>query len=852
MSLPYAAQGDPWFEPLYCRAPYSHYEVLVKATVQSSATNEHAVSRYEHIAQRFLSGKPPFILTAGLKGPFDPVSGWQNPWDSSVFESSQVCTSTQQPTPQRISDTQAATVWPSPASPLSKAQAPACTYLPSPESLQADTHPYLEKDELTRVERWRNLVRSDIPVKDEFWASKGYAAKKRVADDVSWLRRRSEDKRARLSYACSDSLATADKAHETPEDCYSDTSVTTGASDEGDVVPQPVSLTQPNGQAKARLDSSQTRGTERDCHAQETPEHTGGGQSSAPEDSSREVEVKALSAQARSSSPQGGPATLHIHPAPQPASSGLEVDNSAATISTEDVQKTDGTPSATQRLQSELEVHSDLITKPTSTTLREDGESLAVTPECVKVETNMEAHAPSSNIFKALANPSDPVVPLTDATTPFSTAVELGTDIVPADKSIAQTDASSVRPLEDVHPEEAAPQVEIPIPNDGTRTSTQTSTRSRTRKRRRRTRQSTPEKRIVPEEQSPWVPEIAEPIIVHQPSIEVIASGAGPQPACASQTAVVPIEEQQPWMSSPLLSSRPDNALIQPIAISSEQQDLVEERPPVAQREDQASGDLSPQAAVIPLYEASKADTTDVQTPAPELASVPTPLEASSTTFSIRSFSSFMTPSAKPRFATVPDSNGRLLQTPSTLQAALENPWQTNSRPKKRVSWAPLPDEPDFESQETDPTSSRSQFSRASPPPSDPIPDDGEATGAAFKNHFVSVKRRTKPLRQCLLPPASQRLQWSPKTDAMAQAFVAAETVPQPDFKGGSELGEDKENLEQEPLDDVDAVLENLGDFLNAWDVDTDLEKSRASLGSATAVGAASGNGLFDMELGGW
>lgn len=843
MSLPYAAQGDPWFEPLYCRAPYSHYEVLVKATIQSSAANEHAVSRYEHIAQRFLSGKPPFILTAGLKGPFDPASGWQNPWDSSVFESSQVCTSTQQPTPQRISDTQAATVWPSPASPLSKAQPPACTYLPSPESLQADTHPYLEKDELTRVERWRSLVRSDIPVKDEFWASKGYAAKKRVADDVSWLRRRSEDKRARLSYACSDSLVTADKAHETPDDCYSDTSVTTGASDEGDIVPQPVPLIQPGGQANAKLDSSQTRWAERDCHAQEIPEHTGGGQSSALEVSSREVTVKTLSTQARSSSAQEGPAILHIHPAPQPASSGLEVETSAAIISMEDAQKTEGTPSATQRLHSELEVDSDLITKPTSTTLRENGESLAVTLECVKVETTKEAHAPSSNILKALADPSDPIVPLTDATTPFSTAVELGTAIVPADGSIAQLHASSVRPLEDVHPEEAAPPVEIPIPNDGTQTSTQTSTRSRTRKRRRRTRQSTPEKRIAPEEQSPWVPEIAEPIIVHQPSIEGIASSAGPEPACASQTAAVPIEEQQPWMSSPLLSSRLDNAPIQPIAISSEQQDLVEERPPVAQSEDQASGDLSPQA--------SKAGTTDVQTPAPELASVPAPLEASSTTFSIRSFSSFMTPSAKPRFATVPDSNGRLLQTP-TLQAALENPWQTSSRPKKRVSWAPLPDEPDFESQEAEPTSSRSQFSRASPPPSDPIPDDGETTGAAFKNHFVSVKRRTKPLRQCLLPPASQRLQWSPKTDAMAQAFVAAETVPQPDFKGGSELGEDKENLDQEPLDDVDAVLENLGDFLNAWDVDTDLEKSRASLGSATAVGAASGNGLFDMGLGGW
>ncbi|PKS05560.1 hypothetical protein jhhlp_008077 [Lomentospora prolificans] len=384
------------------------------------------------------------------------------------------------------------------------------------------------------------------------------------------------------------------------------------------------------------------------------------------------------------------------------------------------------------------------------------------------------------------------------------------------------------------------------------------------RSRRRRSRGSrirtkTPDKRLIPEDQSPWMEEPIQPIIgqdirentqandqeivqeiVHensqentqddpirlvQENVEENIQSEGGNILCgvaaqvaepASQSILIPAEAQSPWMESPTLLQ-------------------TNVRSPV---EDSTQPSLTPPREVL-------AERQPVAGTSPSS-------DFSNQAFLIRSFSSFMTPPTKPQFATVPDCSGRLPQTPSLLRAALENPWQTNSRPKKRVSWAPLPDEDSSETAETRSSSSRSHFSRTSPPPADPIPDQVEGSGEAFTNHFVSVKRRADPVRQRLLPSASQQVQGSPQTDAMAQAFVVADhIIPQIEIKGDLELKEDKENVQQEPADDVDAVLDNLGDFLDAWDVDTDLEKSRTSLGSH-GHGPSSSSILLDMDFGGW
>ncbi|KEZ46231.1 hypothetical protein SAPIO_CDS1121 [Scedosporium apiospermum] len=337
----------------------------------------------------------------------------------------------------------------------------------------------------------------------------------------------------------------------------------------------------------------------------------------------------------------------------------------------------------------------------------------------------------------------------------------------------------------------------------------------------------TPDLRIKPEDQSPWMEEPDRPV-VEETNQERGASGSEGTVARAtpdlletreeqSQSIIIPEEAQSPWTKDPSQRVEVNNA-------------VVEHSSP--QLPETAPRDVQVEAASDPVENA----------PNP-------PSDVSNANFSIRSFSSFMTPPAKPRFANVPGFDGRLPQTPILLDAALDNPWQSNSHPKKkRVSWAPLPHEETPDARESNPPpSSHSRFSRASPPPAEPIPDEVEGDGEAFRKHFVLVKRRADPLRQRLLPSASQQTQRSPQTDAMAQAFLTADhVVPQ-----AGQLKGDKENVEQEPVDDVDAVLGNLNEFLDTWDLDADLERSRTSLGSHDA-GAAANRMLLDPEIGGW
>lgn len=226
--------------------------------------------------------------------------------------------------------------------------------------------------------------------------------------------------------------------------------------------------------------------------------------------------------------------------------------------------------------------------------------------------------------------------------------------------------------------------------------------------------------------------------------------------------------------------------------------------------------------------------------------------------FSIRSFSSFMFANPNPR-PTPRKSDSYLPRTPSLLAAATENPWDTATKPKKRVSWAPLP-------RDASSPAPLSSFNRASPPPAEPIPDDVEEDSGVFGSHFVAVKRRTDPVRQRLLPPPSQLSQRSPETDAMAAAFVTAESSngssPVKALERGEERdesrdtsageGEGDRDEEEGPVDDVDDVLANLNEFLTTWDVETDLQRARDESRVSTGDSSAGFRGIVDMEVGGW
>ncbi|KAL2127241.1 hypothetical protein VTI74DRAFT_11056 [Chaetomium olivicolor] len=70
-------------EPVYCEAPHNPDDVLYHGSDDEAYQSPgERRRRCEAQARRFLEGKPLFLLSASLRGPFDSKSGWVNPWRS--------------------------------------------------------------------------------------------------------------------------------------------------------------------------------------------------------------------------------------------------------------------------------------------------------------------------------------------------------------------------------------------------------------------------------------------------------------------------------------------------------------------------------------------------------------------------------------------------------------------------------------------------------------------------------------------------------------------------------------------------------------------------------------------------
>ncbi|KAJ4261684.1 hypothetical protein NW762_007122 [Fusarium torreyae] len=182
-------------DTIYCEATCDSRDVLYEGSDDEDYDNpESRKLRYEAAGQRFLDGKTPFLLTALLKGPFDAEStNWVNPWRSKHRTGGKS-------TGLRISPGKLArsakfkrnvsipeTVQP-PNNSLE-------CHLPSPESLnqasETEAHPYLEEDELFKVQEWRSAVGTENRRKDKFWASTPQGTtseRKRKARGSSWLK----------------------------------------------------------------------------------------------------------------------------------------------------------------------------------------------------------------------------------------------------------------------------------------------------------------------------------------------------------------------------------------------------------------------------------------------------------------------------------------------------------------------------------------------------------------------------------------------------------------------------------------------------------------------------------------
>lgn len=159
--------------------------------------------RYEEAGQRFLNGHVPSIMSASLEGPFDRSSGWVNPWMSKrnkAIMRQNIATSrlqTRDAQPRRSSTTirrSQETFFSTPANEC---------HLPSPESLKqapyTQQHPFLETEKFQIVRRWQQKADQSSSNHDSFWRGHNCdlppPVKKRRGSGSEWLKKVSVKRR---------------------------------------------------------------------------------------------------------------------------------------------------------------------------------------------------------------------------------------------------------------------------------------------------------------------------------------------------------------------------------------------------------------------------------------------------------------------------------------------------------------------------------------------------------------------------------------------------------------------------------------------------------------------------------
>ena len=212
--------------------------------------------------------------------------------------------------------------------------------------------------------------------------------------------------------------------------------------------------------------------------------------------------------------------------------------------------------------------------------------------------------------------------------------------------------------------------------------------------------------------------------------------------------------------------------------------------------------------------------------------------------FSVKSFASFMSPSPqrtrkwKSR-VTLESTSLRLPDTSLDLSSTAENPWK--SQPwKKRVSWAPLPNEMQDGSSEASEHAAHRAFSLgtkgrgASPPPETAIADLPTSEDSKFHKHFAKVATTTNVLKRRLLPKAlrEESLLDSPGPYAMAEKFVAAEQLKKQELGRVDCLAGDSHSgqrllLADESQDPLHVADDIFRDMLQTWDIDAELDQIR-------------------------
>ncbi|KXH61717.1 protamine P1 [Colletotrichum salicis] len=189
-------------EPIYCEAPYDESDILCASfDNEDLATLKERKRRYEEAATQFLQGHTPRLLSTVLRGPFEgpDAKGWVNPWQSRRKPALAVTPPAPTPAVKTTTEVEESLV-----EELDAEDAASC-HLPSPRSLDQPNlspHPFLETDELERVEAWRNTTESVSDTQESAWSvevslsqPRSQTQRKRRSTGSEWLKRQDTKRR---------------------------------------------------------------------------------------------------------------------------------------------------------------------------------------------------------------------------------------------------------------------------------------------------------------------------------------------------------------------------------------------------------------------------------------------------------------------------------------------------------------------------------------------------------------------------------------------------------------------------------------------------------------------------------
>ncbi|KAK1596681.1 protamine P1 [Colletotrichum navitas] len=788
-------------EPIYCEAPHDEAEVLYAGSDDEHYDNpDERKSRYEKAAIRFLQGHTPVLLTTVLRGPFEgpDAKGWVNPWQSR--RRTAPVSSTKKAAPEHLSE-----ITSDPEPEILETQnggSPTSCHLPSPRSLdQVDItpHPFLEEEDLQRVESWRSTAESASRTEEPTWSfdaslsqSQHRSQRKRRPVGSEWLKRDDHKRRK------------AGRVHDL---------------ERPSVRPQRNTPSLHRELSDPRTPSRQKQqdiimAAEAGRKSLESP----GASSSSPHKASLAVTARSsqrLSSQAcdkRNSSPEM-PAPLST-PFQTPESSkkpvttpgratfGSRLRSSSAAMIEQATRS--GDEFETQQDESFLfrarpRAHTPGITQlsPTPRMSLERVSSLSSTDSS---ETDSRAELPDLDGDTCMADDTKATFPESRAE---SNEHHRGS---PKENMELVVEQATEGEVENDRPQSAHSSEKSATGYTEDTLVATNHTPIRGLKQPELTQPSPTTK-----QDSPWkadVPAMALPQQQQLPTED--GHGSFVDPSCQSPWTASPERIRQTAQAA-LLSSV--FAVATPVSPSP-----LAPPPPVSVNSDALVADRAPDTQ----HAAAVADIASPSSPAPILC--------------IKSFAKFMSPSPEQphrRSKKIRLSDGHLPSTQNLIAATTDNPWGNSPRPFKRVRWAPMPDENDNGEGRCPqtPTGPRA----LSPPPETAVADvstgDDDQCLKIFQNHFKAVSRRRK-LHHHLLPSASQQFLESPAPMAMAEAFVAADSLrapPAPEATtcpGEISLPTNAETQES-ALDDVADILRDVNEFIGMFDIEADLARTK-------------------------